>query len=253
MALYRILTSHPRMKPLTYKAPDDWILARGDLVKVPLGGRDIAGVVMEGLDADTNTIPESKIRSVSARYDLPALQDALLRLIEWTAHYYVAEQSAVLRMVLAGGIGLELPKRARKSRDWDADPAQKSPGVPCLSAQQDAAADRLRHAVNASAFAAFSLYGVTGSGKTEVYFEAVASTLAQGRQALVLLPEIALTVPFLSRFEARFGAMPCAWHSQLTPAARREAFRSIALGHAPVVIGARSALFLPYKNLGVIV
>ena len=97
------------------------------------------------------------------------------------------------------------------------------------------------------------LDGVTGSGKTEVYFEAIAECLRQGRQALVLLPEIALTEPFLKRFEARFGCAPVAWHSDLRSSQRRRAWRGIASGEAAVTVGARSALFLPYPKLGLIV
>jgi primosomal protein N' (replication factor Y) len=104
-----------------------------------------------------------------------------------------------------------------------------------------------------SAFDPILLDGVTGSGKTEVYFEAIAQCLRQGRQALVLLPEIALTEPFLTRFEARFGCAPVAWHSGLRSSERRRAWRGIASGEAQVTVGARSALFLPYPNLGLIV
>ncbi len=99
----------------------------------------------------------------------------------------------------------------------------------------------------------FLLDGVTGSGKTEVYFEAIAAALREDRQTLVLLPEIALTEPFLRRFEARFGHQPVAWHSDLRQSQRRRAWRAIATGEAKVVVGARSALFLPYRNLGLIV
>lgn len=97
------------------------------------------------------------------------------------------------------------------------------------------------------------LDGVTGSGKTEVYFEAVAKVIAAGKQALVLLPEIALSHGFIGRFSARFGHAPTLWHSGLTPAARRKNWRSILSGEAKVVAGARSALFLPYADLGLIV
>jgi len=97
------------------------------------------------------------------------------------------------------------------------------------------------------------LDGVTGSGKTEVYFEAISESLRQGKQALVLLPEIALTEPFLKRFEARFGCAPVSWHSDLRSSQRRRAWRGIASGEAAVTVGARSALFLPYPNLGLIV
>ncbi|MGY6552168.1 MAG: primosomal protein N' [Erythrobacter sp.] len=128
---------------------------------------------------------------------------------------------------------------------------------PDLSPQQAAVAGELAAAVHAQAFAPFLLDGVTGSGKTETYFEAVAAALGMGRQVLVLLPEIALTENFLTRFAARFGAAPVLWHSSLKSTERRRAWRAIAdgpeKGGAQVVVGARSALFLPYARLGLIV
>ncbi len=130
------------------------------------------------------------------------------------------------------------------------DPAH---APPALSTDQRAAADRLATDVRARAFAPTLLDGVTGSGKTEVYFEAVAAAIREGRQTLVLLPEIALTEPFLQRFHARFGCEPVAWHSGLRSTQRRRAWRAIASGEALVTVGARSALFLPYRDLALIV
>ncbi|HSQ95613.1 MAG TPA: primosomal protein N' [Croceibacterium sp.] len=125
--------------------------------------------------------------------------------------------------------------------------------VPDLSADQQEAAETFVAAVKKGTFAPFLLDGVTGSGKTEVYFEAIAAALAKKRQVLVLLPEIALTEAFLRRFEERFGAAPVVWHSSLKSTERRRAWRAIASGDAQVVVGARSALFLPYAKLGLIV
>jgi len=122
-----------------------------------------------------------------------------------------------------------------------------------LSAEQAAAAQGLVDKVLAPAFSATLLDGVPGAGKTEVYFEAIAAALAAGRQVLVLLPEIALTAQWLKRFEDRFGALPASWHSGLTGLERRETWRAIAEGRVAVVVGARSALFLPFANLGLIV
>ncbi|MBV9882489.1 MAG: primosomal protein N' [Sphingomonadaceae bacterium] len=130
------------------------------------------------------------------------------------------------------------------------DPAH---GPPSLEPAQAEAAQELRDAVDAGEFAPYLLDGVTGSGKTEVYFEAIAETIRREEQALVLLPEIALTEPFLKRFAARFGCDPVPWHSGLRQSQRRRAWRAIASGEARVVVGARSALFLPYPKLGLIV
>jgi len=125
--------------------------------------------------------------------------------------------------------------------------------LPDLSDDQREVADRLMDAVKAEEFAPILLDGVTGSGKTETYFEAIGTAIERDRQVLVMLPEIALTEAFLSRFEQRFGAAPIVWHSSLKSTERRRAWRAIASGEAQVVVGARSALFLPYANLGLIV
>ncbi|WP_282098830.1 primosomal protein N' [Qipengyuania sphaerica] len=122
-----------------------------------------------------------------------------------------------------------------------------------LSAEQQKASDRFSAAVREAKFAPFLLDGVTGSGKTETYFEPVAEALRLGRQVLVLLPEIALTENFLHRFEERFGVSPVLWHSSLKSTERRRAYRAVASGEAQVVVGARSALFLPFAKLGLIV
>lgn len=130
------------------------------------------------------------------------------------------------------------------------DPAR--PGKE-LTADQASAALTLAAGVESGAYGTTLLKGVTGSGKTEVYLEAVAACLRQGRQALVLLPEIALTAEFLKRVEVRFGATPAEWHSGATMTERRRVWRMLGQGNAQLVIGARSALFLPFRDLGLII
>jgi len=122
-----------------------------------------------------------------------------------------------------------------------------------FSTGQQRAVDALIETVKRRAFSVTLLEGVTGSGKTEVYFEAVAETLRQGKQALILMPEIALTGQFLDRFEKRFGVRPAEWHSGVTGRKRERIFSALASGEAKVIAGARSALFLPYADLGLII
>ena len=122
-----------------------------------------------------------------------------------------------------------------------------------LTEQQTAAAEALRASVAAQTYQTFMLKGVTGSGKTEVYLEAVAECIRQGRQALVLLPEIALTVEFLDRVQKRFGARPAEWHSGVTMTERRRTWRMVGEGGAQLVVGARSALYLPFRDLGLVI
>ncbi|MEM9600617.1 MAG: primosomal protein N' [Pseudomonadota bacterium] len=132
------------------------------------------------------------------------------------------------------------------------EPDPDRPGRDLSDAQQ-AAAQELVSQVQAAKFSVSLLDGVTGSGKTEVYFEAVAEALRQERQVLILVPEIALTQAGLTRFAQRFGAEPVAWHSGISDTERRRGWREVASGRAKLVVGARSALFLPYANLGLII
>ena len=126
-------------------------------------------------------------------------------------------------------------------------------GGKALSADQAVGAKALRAALRSDGYGTTLLKGVTGSGKTEVYLEAVAECLRMGKQALVLLPEIALSGEFINRVEARFGFKPAEWHSGVTMTERRRCWKMVGQGAAQMVVGARSALFLPYQNLGLIV
>ncbi|PZQ55063.1 MAG: primosomal protein N' [Novosphingobium pentaromativorans] len=165
----------------------------------------------------------------------------------------LAELASVSEGVLRGMVGAGLLEPVVVDLDRPYPPARPEHAQPILSEGQQAAADVFVEAVRARKFAPFLLDGVTGSGKTETYFEAVAEALRLGRQVLVLLPEIALTENFLRRFEHRFGVAPILWHSSLKSSERRRAWRAIVAGQAQVVVGARSALFLPYAKLGLIV
>lgn len=124
---------------------------------------------------------------------------------------------------------------------------------PSLSETQANAAELLKQAVAAKAYRTVLIEGVTGSGKTEVYFEAVAEALRQGRQALILVPEIALTAQFLDRFMARFGERPAEWHSEVPANRRPRVWRGVQTGEVQVIVGARSGLFLPFRDLGLVV
>ena len=165
----------------------------------------------------------------------------------------LAELASVSDGVLRGLVSAGVLEPVTVDLDRPYPRARADHDVPVLSADQQAAADTFIDAVKAQAFAPFLLDGVTGSGKTECYFEAIAEAIRMARQVLVLLPEIALTQNFLRRFESRFGVPPVLWHSSLKASERRRAWRAIVSGHAQVVVGARSALFMPYAKLGLIV
>ena len=126
-------------------------------------------------------------------------------------------------------------------------------GSVVLNDEQQNAADTIAKAVGANAFSVHLLDGITGSGKTQVYFDSVLHAYNSGKSVLLMMPEIALTAQFMDRFEKRFGAPPVVWHSNLTAARRRNIWRGVARGDIRIVVGTRSALFLPWQNLGLIV
>ncbi len=164
----------------------------------------------------------------------------------------LAEEAGCGASVIKGLVKLGVVVEEEAPRDLPF-PLLDPKGGPDLQGDQVAAADALVASVVAGEYATTLLKGVTGSGKTEVYLEAVAECLRAGRQALVLLPEIALTSEFLKRVEARFGARPAEWHSGVTQTERRRVWKMVAEGGASFVVGARSALFLPFQRLGLIV
>ncbi len=190
-----------------------------------------------------NQLTDARHRVVEA---LRAFQGAPMTLGE------LAEEAGCGTSVIKGLVKLGVVVEEDAPRDLPF-PVLDPKGGPELQGDQVAAADALVAAVAAGEYSTTLLKGVTGSGKTEVYLEAVAECLRAGRQALVLLPEIALTAEFLKRVEARFGARPAEWHSGVTMTERRRVWKMVATGGASVVVGARSALFLPYQRLGLIV
>ena len=164
----------------------------------------------------------------------------------------LAEEAACGPAVVKGLVKLGVVLEQDAPRDLPY-PRLNAAGSARLVGDQVAAGDALVALVAQGGYSGTLLKGVTGSGKTEVYLEAVAECLRQGRQALVLLPEISLTQDFIARVEARFGAKPAEWHSGVTMTERRRLWRMVGQGDASFVVGARSALFLPFQDLGLIV
>ena len=226
-----------------------WTLApRGMLLRMAIRAGEIAappapkvGIVASGKAPARMTDARARVLAALAESEAPTPKAALAA--------RAACSTGVIDGLVADGalqvIALPL-ERGAAPLDPDFRPSS-------LNADQRLAADDLMRLVADRAFSATLLEGVTGSGKTEVYFEAVAEALRQKRQALVLLPEIALTAQFLDRFAARFGARPAEWHSGLTERQRERVWTATTSGDAQVIVGARSALFLPFADLGLIV
>ncbi len=187
--------------------------------------------------------------------------DARRRVLETLSEYgnlaftmgELSEMAGVTNSVIKGLVKQGVVREEAAPRDTPFPRLDPDYGGKELSEDQAAGASELRAGVQSGTYGTTLLRGVTGSGKTEVYLEAVAECLRKGRQALVLLPEIALTAEFLTRVEARFGAKPAEWHSGVTMTERRRTWKMVGEGGAQMVIGARSALFLPYRDLGLII
>ena len=221
-------------------------LKPGTVVEVPFGKKQGIGVVW---GSGPSNLPPAKLKAVMGTVDLPPLPEASRKFVDWVAQYTVTPPGAVLKMVW----GSEKILKPKKNDDFSVPSPDPDFHHPALTADQKKAAADLVEKVRAKKYNVTLLDGVTGSGKTEVFCEAVAECLRQGRQALVLLPEIAMTAALIDRFAARFGVQPVQWHSELSEKQRRLNWHAIMLGEAKFVLGARSALFLPYPDLGLIV
>ena len=165
----------------------------------------------------------------------------------------LSDEAGVSPSVIKGLVAQGVVHEADTPRDTPYPRLDPERAGKALTGEQAAAVATLRAGIGAGGYGTTLLRGVTGSGKTEVYLEAVADTLRARRQALVLLPEIALTAEFLTRIAARFGAKPAEWHSGVTMTERRRTWKMVGQGGCDVVVGARSALFLPFRDLGLIV
>ncbi|TPW30832.1 primosomal protein N' [Martelella alba] len=304
-----VLVPLPVAGPYSYAVPEGMAVGPGSIVQVPVGPRQLIGVVWDQGDGDG--VDPKKLRPITHVFDCPPVSDEMRRFIDWVAAYTLSPPGLIARMAMRAPAALEpepmveglvltdarperlTPARARvlelaeNGTGWTrlglARAAGVTPGVvdglmkagvfdteflppppvvatpdpdhaPAdLAGDQLEAGEALRHAAAQHAFSVSLIDGVTGSGKTEVYFEAIAETLKRGKQVLILLPEIALTAAFLERFEDRFGAKPGEWHSDLPPRMREKVWRQTAEGEIRVVAGARSALFLPFADLGLII
>jgi primosomal protein N' (replication factor Y) (superfamily II helicase) len=247
-----VLPCAPVDKAYSYLAAQD--VPVGSFVTIPFGGREVAGIVWEP-DPQASPPVISKLKSVARYHSLTPLSSTLQEFIAWVAHYYCAPLGAVAKMVASVPAALDGDVVDRKGQpvSFPCVAIDTAHGQRALSEDQFEAARRITARVQSGGDEVFVLDGVTGAGKTEVYFEAIATAVQKGFQALILMPEIALTETFVARFQERFGVLPAMWHSNMTPRQRKLTWRGVQKGVTKVVIGARSSLFLPFQNLGLIV
>ena len=217
-------------------------LPAGTFVRATLGKKKLLGVVWDK-QSDTS-FPQEKLKPILEILPLPPLPIKTMQFINWVSAYTMSPVGAVLKMALHP----EIEKTSKKPLVF-LPPNPDFSELSFSKAQEKA----IQALLNLKGFQVALLDGVTGSGKTEVYFEAIAAALRANKQILVLLPEIILTTAWLNRFEKRFGTQPALWHSSITPKTRRDTWEAIRSGEAKVVVGARSALFLPFKDLDLII
>ena len=250
-AIAHALPEVPALPPLSLRFAE-WVARYtltplGMVARMMMGGQSVFEPVKPrfGIKLNDGTAPPPRMTPARTRA-LEIAADGLVRAKVALAAEAQCSTGVIDGLVEAGAlVEVAIPER----RFPQPNPAHAA--TTFTDAQARAVAS-LRAAADGG-FSVTLLDGVTGSGKTEVYFEAVARTLERGRQALIMLPEIALTSQFMDRFTGRFGCAPVEWHSALSPSARARAWRAAATGEARVVVGARSALFLPYQDLGVII
>ena len=230
----------------------DWVsnytlAARGTVLRMALRMGEHLGPGRERVGVRKSGLPPARMTAARARI-VALFSDGLTRAKGEAAHEAGVSAGVIDGLIDEGTLETVVLRRDPVATPPDPDFARTD-----FSLGQLAAADALRTTVTHGGFTATLLDGVTGSGKTEVYFEAVAEIIRQKRQCLILMPEIALTGQFLDRFVQRFGTRPAEWHSQLSPRKRARTWAAVAANEVQVVVGARSALFLPYADLGLIV
>ena len=217
----------------------------GTFVLAPFGKTNYCGVVWD-YPVD-ESFPDGKIKPIlKVLDDVPPLSKNMRSFVDWVAQYTLSPAGMILKMVLP----TDVCEKSKKPIEFEIPQINKNEIH--FSDEQQFAVNRILPKIEQK-FSVTLIDGVTGSGKTAVYFEAISKALKLNKQVLVLLPEITLTTAWLSRFEKHFGVKPALWHSAMTPKQRRDTWHAVQNGSAPVLVGARSALFLPFSKLGLIV
>ena len=230
--------------PFTYKSEISETLNSGDFVKAPFGLNEITGVVWP---YEQKTEKQFKIKKISKKINVKNLNSSMIKFISWFSKYNLVPLGMSLKMCLLNKDVVEKDF----NKEFVKFKVKKSKNKFLLNAEQKKSLIFMKSIGNN--YNVTVLEGVAGSGKTLVYFERVKDLINKGFQALILLPEIALTNQFSRRFQEFFGAEPAIWHSGTTKKNKSIIWKGITEGKIKIVIGARSSLFLPFKNLGIIV
>ena len=228
--------------PLTYISSSTEVFKTGDFVEVPFGKNKEIGVVWNKIQTTDKKI---KLRKINKKINKISIDEKLIKFIDWFSVYNVVPKGMVLKMCL--GDKKNILKIENKKNNQINIKKKKN----FLNKKQKIAFNNLNKLGNK--FNVSVLHGVTGSGKTLVYFELIKNILKKNKQVLVLLPEIFLTNQFQERFLDFFGSIPSIWHSKITQKNKRRIWQGVIKNEIKLVIGARSSLLLPFKDLGLII
>ena len=229
--------------PFTYKSEISQKLNPGDFVKAPFGSGEATGVIWPH---EQKTEKEFKLKKISHKINVKNLSYSMINFITWFSKYNLVPLGMSLKMCLLNKDVVE----KSYDKEFKKFNIKKNKNKFLLNNEQKKSLSFLRSVGNN--YNVTVLEGVTGSGKTLVYFERVRDFLNKGFQSLIMLPEIALTNQFSKRFEEFFGTEPAIWHSGTSKKNKSIIWKGITEGKIKIVIGARSSLFLPFKNLGII-
>ena len=241
-----VLIIKPFDNTFTYKTKIDQKIKTGQVVVVPFGKKsEQIGIVYEIFDTLPKELHNINIKEVKLIYKNIFLNKKIIQFINWIANYTLAPKGSVLKLFIVNSKIIE--DKIKKNIFSNFIPKKVH-----LNVEQKKAFDSINKFLKQK-FNPIVLEGVTGSGKTEVYFEAIEKVLKQKKQVLIMLPEISLTPQLEKRFKERFGFLPSIWHSKISNTKKQDTWHKCYFGDPMIVIGARSSLFLPFKNLGLIV
>ena len=229
--------------PFTYES--SLKLKIGDYVNVPFGKKIITGIIWDKFENNDNK--NFKIKSIKEKLNIEPLKTETINFLNWFSEYNLVPLGMTLKLHLLSGNGVEKKNKS----EYENYQSKFNKEEFKLSDEQEKAFKNIIK--NDSFFRVHLLQGTTGSGKTIVYFKAIEKIIAKGLQTLILLPEIGLTGEFEKKFKIFFGFEAAIWHSKITPKKKKLIWSGLSNGNIKVIIGARSALFLPFKNLGLIV
>ena len=247
--IINVLLPLPFNQTFQYLCNEDEKIELGDFILVPFKNKIVTGCIWENKSKLKKRLPKKKIRNIEKKLNFSPLNKNNRDFIVWVSDYTMNNLGATLKLCLSIK-QIFVKKKIEKIKERFLD---LSSDKHLLTKEQLNAKQYIFNKINNKKFSTIVIDGVAGSGKTEVYFEAINKCLIQRKQVLVLLPEISMTTQWFDRFKKRFKIDPLLWHSDIKVSEKIKIWKSVIDGNSNIIVGARSSLFLPFKNLGLII